>query len=240
LEQTVRDAVRMLAPRAREKGLELEQAYAPDCPRLLIGDAGRIRQILLNLAGNAIKFTHQGRVSIRITRQVDDAQHPGVLIAVEDTGIGIPADKRGHLFESFTQADSSTTRQYGGTGLGLAISKSLVELMGGDMGVESEPGRGSTFWLSLKLPQAGIDEARIGEPPAAAGMAGGQGLPPSRVLLAEDVPTNQKVAASMLSRLGLEVEIASDGREAVGLQPKGGVTAAGVPRTGSEPRPSPA
>lgn len=144
----------LLRPDARNNGVEVELHYAPGIPRHVVGDAGRIRQVLLNLAGNAVKFSPQGRVSIEITCHEQTADEAMLQFAVRDTGIGIPADKLDHLFEKFTQADASTTRKFGGTGLGLAISRELVQLMGGSIHASSVLGEGSTFWFILRLPVA--------------------------------------------------------------------------------------
>jgi len=147
----------LLAPKAAKKGLELIVRYGHNVPSLVVGYLGRIRQVITNLAGNAIKFTHSGHVLIHIQAENPQAEnqndaHVRLRFAVEDTGIGIPAEAQGQLFEKFTQADASTTRKYGGTGLGLAISKQLVELMGGEIRVESIPGTGSLFFFTLSLP----------------------------------------------------------------------------------------
>ena len=147
----------LLAPKAAKKGLELIVRYGHNVPSLVVGYLGRIRQVITNLAGNASKFTHSGHVLIHIQAENPQAEnqndaHVRLRFAVEDTGIGIPADAQGQLFEKFTQADASTTRKYGGTGLGLAISKQLVELMGGEIRVESIPGTGSLFFFTLSLP----------------------------------------------------------------------------------------
>jgi two-component system sensor histidine kinase/response regulator len=150
----VEDVAELLARSAADKGLELIAAVDPALPDQLRGDPLRLRQVLTNLVGNAVKFTERGEivVSARVVRTT--ATSVVLRLAVADTGIGIPADRRDAIFESFTQADMSTTRRFGGTGLGLAISRQLVELMGGRIGVESEPGRGSTFWIELALPTA--------------------------------------------------------------------------------------
>jgi signal transduction histidine kinase len=145
LEQTVE----MLATPASKKGLELTCTVAPEAPSFLRGDPARLRQALLNLVGNAIKFTHEGEVGIRVRLDHEDGNTVILRFAVEDTGIGIPKDRIDVLFSPFVQADGSTTRKYGGTGLGLAISKQLVEIMGGKIGLESEEGYGSTFWFTL-------------------------------------------------------------------------------------------
>ena len=142
----------LLGPLAAAKNISLRCSHAPQTPTLLVGDEGRLRQVLLNLAGNAVKFTQQGFVSIH-TRCLETRNgRTHIRIQVEDTGIGIAEAARSQLFQEFTQADSSITRRFGGTGLGLAITKSLVELMEGEIGVDSQPGVGSTFWLSLWLP----------------------------------------------------------------------------------------
>jgi signal transduction histidine kinase len=160
-QSTVEDTLASLKSRARQKGLQLTLGIAPETPRELIGDAVRIRQILVNLLGNALKFTAQGHVSVNVACTEQSDWEVCLRISVEDTGIGIPDDKLEHIFEQFTQADASTTRRFGGTGLGLAISRKLVELMGGKIGVNSRPGEGSTFWFELTMPK-----------PATPGLAG--------------------------------------------------------------------
>ncbi len=154
--------VSLLSPRAAESGLIIARQIAPAVPRLVLGDDVRIRQILLNFVGNALKFTERGSIMIDLTSQQQPDGQRMVMIAVHDTGIGIPSDRLGQIFERFTQAEASTTRQYGGTGLGLAISRRLVELMGGEIGAESELGQGSTFWVRLPLPVA---SEPLGQPP---------------------------------------------------------------------------
>jgi signal transduction histidine kinase/FixJ family two-component response regulator len=202
----------LLRPLALERGLTLDLVYAAGVPHAVRGDPARIRQVLLNLASNAVKFTERGGVRI----EVGLASGGLLRLSVTDTGIGIAPEQLPKLFQRFTQADSSTTRRYGGTGLGLAISKRLVELMGGEMGVESEQGRGSTFWFVLPLrwsePRAEISRAdsNTGEtvPLPATPLAG-------RVLLVEDNAVNQKVAAHVLAKMGLEVDVAQHGRDAI-------------------------
>jgi CheY-like chemotaxis protein/HPt (histidine-containing phosphotransfer) domain-containing protein len=143
--------VSLLSPRAAERGLILARQLSPSVPRFVVGDDIRIRQILLNFVGNALKFTERGSIMIDLTSQPGADGRSIVTMSVHDTGIGIASDRLGAMFERFTQADASTARLYGGTGLGLAISRRLVELMGGEIGAESEPGRGSTFWARLPL-----------------------------------------------------------------------------------------
>ncbi len=154
LHKTVEQVGVLLRPKALEKNLDLGIHCAPDVPRQLIGDGKRIGQVITNLVANALKFTHQGHVDISIDSE--EQTHAEVLlrISVEDTGIGVPEDKLAIIFEKFAQADGSVTRRYGGTGLGLAISKQLVEAMGGQIGVRSQVGKGSTFWFKLRLPVA--------------------------------------------------------------------------------------
>lgn len=169
LTAAVDEVVTLISERADEKGVELIARYAPDVPRRMIGDAGRIRQVLMNLAGNALKFTHEGHVLINVERVDGDDHHARIRVSVEDTGIGIDAEKLAYVFEKFTQADGSITRRYGGTGLGLAISKQLVELMGGGIAVNSTPGCGSTFAFTLTLP---LDTEAPIEPPSSDNLAG--------------------------------------------------------------------
>jgi signal transduction histidine kinase/CheY-like chemotaxis protein len=163
------EVVALVAERAEEKRIELIVRYAPDVPRRVVGDAGRIRQVLMNLTGNAIKFTHEGHVLINIEKLDGDEQSARVRVSVEDTGIGIPNDKLDAVFEKFTQADGSITRRYGGTGLGLAITKQLIELMHGEIAVNSTPGHGSTFAFTLTLP---LDRDAPIEPPRTENLEG--------------------------------------------------------------------
>ena len=208
LEDVVGSVVTLLSSRAAAKGLAFDTAVAPDIPPELRGDGGRLRQVLLNLAGNAIKFTPPGgRVRVDVARAGGDAGRVMLRIAVTDTGIGIAKEAQARLFEEFTQAEVSVTRRFGGTGLGLAISKKIVTSMGGDIGVQSAPGEGSTFWFTVPLvPAAGVvtrrteDEAEVR---------------PLRILVAEDHPVNQQVAAGLLRRRGHEVDVVGDGRAAV-------------------------
>ena len=200
--------VALLGSKAGEKGIYLDAQASDDIPRWLKGDPTRLRQVLLNLAGNAIKFTDKGGVLIRVDRR--DARDDAVdlHVAVVDTGIGISEDAKAKLFGSFNQADSSITRRFGGTGLGLAISKRIVTLMNGTIGVDSEPGKGSAFWFDITLPvgaEPARDQAEAAKP----------AVRPLRILVAEDNPVNQKVAIGLLRPDGHTVEIANNGREAV-------------------------
>lgn len=148
--EMVKSITELLASQAQQKQLEINCDIQDDIPNLLIGDTGRIRQIMINLIGNAIKFTHQGNITIRISKEnIENSNKSNICYSIEDTGIGIEEDAQQRIFEAFSQADGSTTRQFGGTGLGLAICSQLVELMGGTIGVDSEVGRGSKFWISL-------------------------------------------------------------------------------------------
>ncbi|RLA36957.1 MAG: hypothetical protein DRR03_03205 [Gammaproteobacteria bacterium] len=190
--------------RAREKGLELLLESSPELPAWMLVDAGRLRQVLNNLVGNAVKFTDKGRVTVVADCPRDD----WLRVAVRDTGVGIEVEAQQTIFDSFTQADRSIARRYGGTGLGLAIARQLVEVMGGTVDLQSRPGAGSTFVVELPAPQ--VTESQ----PAATRPAGGlAGTSHCRVLVAEDNVVNQQVAIGMLKRLGCEVSAVADGQE---------------------------
>lgn len=218
LRETIEGVVRLLALDAGAKGLQIHMRIDPTLPAFVKGDGGRIRQVLLNLGGNAVKFTASGSVSfaLDVLEHKDDSSV--VRIAVTDTGIGIPADRLGALFTPFTQVDSSTTRQFGGTGLGLSISHRLVELMGGSIGVESTPGAGSTFWFTVRFDHAGAPAASV-LPGIVKQMAtqprSNHVAAAANVLLVEDNVVNQKVAARLLQKYGCRVDITADGRSAI-------------------------
>lgn len=213
LRQRVTDTLRMLVPQARRKHLELTWNVAADVPARVRGDPSRLHQVLANLANNAIKFTQHGSIRVNVTldeRAIRDEAAMRVLyFAVRDTGVGIPEEARARLFQPFTQADDSTTRKYGGTGLGLVICKQIVEMMGGEIGYESVPDRGTTFWFTVCL--AAVSDA---VEPASLRPIETRELT-GRVLLAEDNPVNALVAEEILKALGLEVKLAADGRDAL-------------------------
>jgi CheY-like chemotaxis protein len=227
LRSTLRNAADILAIGTHEKGLELTCLVEPEVPSLLRGDPGRLRQILINLGGNAVKFTEKGEIVIRVSLESEDKRNATLRFAVSDTGIGIPANRQDILFSPFAQADGSTTRKYGGTGLGLAISKQLAELMGGKIGLESEEDEGSTFWFTAvfeKQPagSGSADEkfAKIMgegavERPAAELNFSGKDKRKIRILVVEDNPVNQKVAQVMLRKMKLWADVVADGQEAV-------------------------
>ncbi|HEV7401732.1 MAG TPA: ATP-binding protein, partial [Chthoniobacteraceae bacterium] len=219
--QTAEEVSELFCARMQEKGLELILHYAPGTPRRLIGDAGRIRQVLVNLVNNAVKFTERGHVLVSVEADRPEDGHATLRITVSDTGIGIPSTALGQLFERFTQADASTTRRFGGSGLGLAISKRLVDLMGGRLCVSSTVGEGSTFTCILRLP---IDTAAPAPAAALADRhvkprAGGASSPRlhARVLVVDDNGTNQRVAQLTLESLGCHVDLAANGLEAIDM-----------------------
>lgn len=208
LDNMMRETMRSLAVRAHQKGLELLLHVATDVPDKLMGDPGRLRQIIVNLVGNAIKFTEQGEIEVAVTiiRPLHDGKI-GLRFNVRDTGIGIPKDKFKTIFESFSQADTSTTRKYGGTGLGLTISAQLVDLMNGHIGVESEIGQGTTFHFELEMPVISSD-------PLASYQHTGRitGMP---VLLADDNATNRRLLQVMLSNWKMRPTAVASGEEAL-------------------------
>ena len=233
LHQVITEVRELLAVKAREKSLKLIVDYPETATRSALADPARVRQCLMNLVSNAIKFTETGSVHLEVAPASGTGAQELLRVQVRDTGIGIPADKQKLLFHKFVQADASTTRKYGGTGLGLAIARSLIEMMGGEIGLESASGQGSTFWFTLPVANpAGGSPADASAPgslevlnsPAPARAAAVNALPPrssqpvpvrARILLAEDDRANQRVAQRMLQHLGCTVAIASNGREVV-------------------------
>jgi PAS domain S-box-containing protein len=203
LQATLQEVVNLLHLGAVSKGTELDLRIAEGVPGWVLGDPGRLRQVLMNLVGNAVKFTEGGSVRVEAEAAPDRRVH----IRVFDTGIGIPAEAQGRLFELFSQADASTSRRFGGTGLGLAISKRIVEGMGGEIGFESAPGAGSTFWITLKLERSA--------PPAVPEPSAGRPVRCRRILTAEDNAINQLVITEQLKALGYEVTAVGNGLEAL-------------------------
>lgn len=199
-------AVELWSEIARSKGLALSCEAAPDLPALVLGDETRVRQIVLNLISNALKFTAAGSVTVRMRAAPAADGDGGVEIVVADTGIGMTPEQLRALFRPYAQADASTARKFGGTGLGLAICRKLSTMMGGEIGVESEPGRGSAFRVWLPLPEAEPATVETAEPDA---------LPTIRILVADDNPINQAVARALLEAAGADVECVSDGAQAL-------------------------
>ncbi len=207
LRETIEDVLTLLASRAREKGLELNLRYSPEAPTGFVGDAGRIRQVLTNLVGNAVKFTHGGHVLVRVDVSDDpvDGGHK-IALEIEDTGIGVAPEKLARIFEEFAQAEGETTRKYGGTGLGLSISKRLVELMGGEIEARSELGKGSVFAIRVRLPAsteratAQLDDCSL---------AG------KRILVVDDIAVNREILTEQLTGWGVDVIVAASADEAL-------------------------
>jgi PAS domain S-box-containing protein len=243
LQRAIGQVVKALSARAAEKDLKLVCDLPDDLPGRLVGDPLRLRQVLMNLVGNAIKFTHKGGVTVRVEREgsgirdcglqdgepsvnsdssplIPDPQSPSVAIhfSVSDTGIGISAEGQKKIFAPFTQADASTTRRYGGTGLGLAISQRLVGMMGGRIWVESQPGRGSTFHFTISLPVAQpISDANLQDDAGQAALPRPKPLRLLRVLLAEDTPANRKLVLHVLGKRGHQIVTAVNGLQTVEL-----------------------
>ena len=210
LRNAVEDVAYTLAKRAQDKGLEMACLIDPDLSADLRGDPGRLRQILVNLVGNAIKFTHQGEIVIHASPLEETATDVVIHFAVQDTGIGIPSERLAAVFDRFTQADGSTTRKYGGTGLGLTISKQLVEAMHGRIGVESSAGVGSTFWFDLRF------EKRPREKPLTAPLTlGPVNLTQARILIVDDNQTNRMVLTKNVEALGSRVDAVASGAKAL-------------------------
>ncbi len=202
----IEDSLDLLAERASAKGLNLASLFHADVPRALLGDPGRLRQIVLNLVGNAIKFTERGEVVVRVTVDSQADQDAVLRVAITDTGIGIAAEAQQRLFQSFSQADGSTTRKYGGTGLGLAICKRLVEMMGGAIGVSSRPGEGSCFWFTVRLPKSAA--------PGRTAADSRDGLAGRRVLIVDDKAVNCSILAELTRRWGMAATVLEGGPSA--------------------------
>jgi len=206
LDQVLEGVLDNMAVKANAEGLEWNAFHAHDVPTQLVGDPTRLRQVMMNLAGNAIKFTEEGEVALEITVKEREAKRVSLCFEVRDTGVGIAPEKIEQLFEKFTQADASTTRNYGGTGLGLAISKQLVETMGGQIEVDSKPGEGTSFRFFLDFPLAPQPAEQPAPPDALIGL---------RVLAVDDIETNRRVMAGVLRSLGCRYECVADGEEAL-------------------------
>ncbi len=200
LRHTLEETIGMMTVRAREKGLDIVHVYRSETPYLVRGDPGRIRQVLLNLLGNAVKFTEDGEITVTTELVSEENGRATIHFSVADTGIGIPRDRMDRLFQSFSQVDASTTRKYGGTGLGLAISKRLVELMGGHVGVESEEGKGSRFWFTLTLEKQQSHSAKKAELP--------EDLAGRHILLVDSSFTSRQILSSSLCSAGCRAEAA--------------------------------
>ena len=207
LTDAVESTLDLLAERFQAKGIELVSAMAPNLPTRLRGDPGRLRQVLNNLIGNALKFTETGEVVVRVSIESETATRARLHFQVEDTGIGISREAQAKLFQAFSQADGSTTRKYGGIGLGLVIAKQLTSLMQGDIGVTSELGKGSAFWFTVELEKQ-AEQARNSEP-------SDQSLVGVSVLVVDDNATNLRILRLQLETRELRVGTASGGQEAL-------------------------
>jgi PAS domain S-box-containing protein len=224
LQSTVADVVQLLRVQANAKGLEFRSRVSPEIPLVLRGDALRLRQVLTNLAGNSIKFTERGSVTLDAALEGQGDGTVTIRFAIADTGIGIRPDQEARLFAPFTQADDSTTRKYGGTGLGLAICKQLVEMMGGAIGVDSAEGRGSTFWFTaaFELAPAGVALPGTEPPQRPPSVTSAPRALAARILVAEDNATNREVALAELDKLGYRADAVNNGAEAIEALQKAG------------------
>ncbi|MFZ5609105.1 MAG: ATP-binding protein [Pseudomonadota bacterium] len=209
------EVLALMSVNARKKGLVISQSYANDLPDVVIGDIQRLRQVLVNLIGNAIKFTAEGRIDIAVTALAEREDARLCLeFKVSDTGIGVPEDKQAALFQKFTQADASTTRQFGGSGLGLSICRELVELMGGEIWLTSRPGKGATFAFTILAEPYDGDGLAVGSG-AGESVPEASDIPPLRVLVVEDNAINRMLINTMLRKMGHQVETAVDGLDAI-------------------------
>lgn len=211
-EMLVQDTVKLLLMRAREKNLEVIMRFAPGTPEFFNGDAARIRQIILNIAGNAIKFTSEGYVLVSVERtHPANRRHPNsswIKVSIDDTGVGVPKDKQELIFEKFAQADSSSTREYGGTGLGLAICKRLVDMMDGEIGVKSEKGKGSTFWFTIPVQVEHSKAVRSSDIKILEGL---------RALVVDDIEVNRMVLKEQLTEAGMVCTVCASAKDALAL-----------------------
>ncbi|MCP4899410.1 MAG: response regulator [bacterium] len=220
-DDVVEPLVETLQESAQEKGLKLNTQFMEKVTPDLMGDPVRLRQILVNLIGNAIKFTDEGGVTLRITQTDQDDRGTTVQFEVEDTGIGLTPEETDRIFESFTQADNSASRKFGGTGLGLAISKQLVELMGGRIGVDSIPNEKTRFWFQVHFKRRSTDGQQSDSKEGSTKTTAKSDIKGMRVLLVEDNPVNQEVGQAMLQDLGCEVTACDNGREALNALDEG-------------------
>ena len=226
MSEASKEVIELLSAEAASKNLDLKLFYEPDARQHLVSDPGRIKQVMLNLISNALKFTEKGFIHVRVEKSPVGGHPEGLKISVTDTGIGIPPEKQNVLFEKFSQSDASTTRKYGGTGLGLAICKELVSMMSGEIGFQSEEGMGSVFWFTLPVwelaMESEVSESMRYSPSSDEDkefdLASMELLPGTfRVLLVEDNAVNQKLAAKILERMGCRVDLAANGKEAVSM-----------------------
>ncbi|MGZ4821581.1 MAG: response regulator [Terriglobales bacterium] len=214
LRSLLEETLSTFVPQAREKGLELNWEAARDLPQMVRGDPNRLRQVVVNLVGNAMKFTERGRVHLNAQFESAEGNEVVLRFDVSDTGIGVGAESREKILEPFVQADGSTTRRYGGSGLGLSVSRRLVEMFGGRLWLESEPGQGSTFHFTARLGIGSKHAAAPSASPPAKNSAPWQ-VPEMRILLAEDNPINRTLALRLLEKNGYRVDAADDGRQAL-------------------------
>ena len=215
LKHLIDESLDLVATQASKKGLDLSETINYGTPDTIIGDHGRLRQILVNLLTNAVKFTDDGDISVSVSSKVIEGNKHQIFFKVKDTGIGIPQDKINEIFQPFTQVELTLSRKRDGVGLGLAITKQLVELMGGEISVESESGKGATFSFMIPADTIPGKQLDFGKMDRAVTSVSFPGLKPMRILVAEDNPSNQRVLVEMLKRLGYRPDAVADGREVV-------------------------